>query len=67
MISEIDIYRIANIYREQYGEIALIEAMKKIEEFRADNNVEGMEVWNKIANIIEWMQMPPELLDSTCH
>jgi len=66
MIKEIDIYRTAQIYIDQYGGMALLEAMKRIEKYSSIRNESGMLVWNRIADAIQWIQMPTNLIDKTC-
>jgi hypothetical protein len=65
MIQDIDIYRTANVIITQYGEHALLEAMSRIERYRAFGNDSGMRVWERIADAIEWMQMPASLSAET--
>lgn len=65
MPSDIDIYRTAKIFIDQHGDAALMQAMNRIESYRAHNNQNGMHVWERIANAIEWMQMPPNLTGDT--
>ncbi|MDD3020694.1 MAG: hypothetical protein PHX61_06905 [Alphaproteobacteria bacterium] len=67
MIEEIDIYRVAQIYINQYGSRALLEVMKRIEKFHLAGDEEGEIVWNKIADAIQWMEAPVDLVDTTCH
>lgn len=67
MVEEIDIYRTAKIYVEQYGDMALHEAIKRIEKYYSIGNESGMAVWDKIADAIHWMQMPADLVDTVCH
>lgn len=67
MIEEIDIYRTAQIYVETYGGRALLEAMKRIDQYHSIGNESGIKVWNRIADAIQWIQMPPDLVDATCH
>ncbi len=67
MIEDLDIYRTAQIYVDQYEGRALLEAMKRIEKYRSIGNENGMIVWNKIADAIQWLQMPADLVDTTCH
>lgn len=67
MIEELDIYKTAKIYVDQYGEEALLKAMSRVENYRSIGNENGMTIWNKIADAIQWMQMPADLVDTTCH
>ena len=61
MIEEIDIYRSANVLIGQYGDGALLEAMSRLERYRATGNAQGMTVWRRIADAIENIQMPANL------
>jgi hypothetical protein len=63
MITEIDIYRTARVLIGQYG--ALIEAMNRLEKYRALGNNNGMVVWQRIANAVETLQIPAHLTTET--
>lgn len=65
MIEEIDIYRTANVLIGQYGEGALLEAMDRLEKYRAIGNNQGMAVWRRISDAIENIQMPANLTSQT--
>ena len=67
MIEESDIYRVAQIYIDQYEDTALLEAIKRVEKYHSIGNEDGMVLWNKIADAIQWIQMPVDLVDTTCH
>lgn len=67
MIAELDIYRTAKIYMDQYGEDAIFQAMYRAENYREIGDETAMMVWNKIVDAIEFLQMPTELVDPTCH
>lgn len=67
MIEDIDIYRTAQIFIDQYGEEALFKAMHRVEKYRSIGNQNGMALWGEIADAIQWMQMSPDLVGSTCH
>lgn len=67
MISEIDIYRTANVLIGQHGGKALLEAMNRIEQYRRIGNTKGMQVWGRIADAVETLQMPAHLSTKTCH
>ena len=67
MISDIDIYRSANVLIGQHGDGAILEAMKRLEQYRSIGNTHGMNVWRRIADAIEILQMPPHLSTQTCH
>lgn len=67
MIEELDIYKAAKICIDEYGDGALLIAMGRIESFRSAGDENAMTLWNKIADAIQWMQMPADLVDTTCH
>jgi hypothetical protein len=67
MILEIDIYRTANVLIGQHGGKALLEAMNRVEQYRRIGNAKGMEVWRRIADAVETLQMPPHLSTQTRH
>ena len=66
-IPDIDIYRSATVLIGQYGGGALLEAMNRIEKYRAIQNESGMNVWRRIADAIEALQIPPDLSTQTMH
>ena len=65
MIEEIDIYRTANVLIREYGEGALLEAMNRVEIYRAIGNDQGMAVWRRISDAVENIQMPANLTTQT--
>jgi hypothetical protein len=65
MITEIDIYRTASVLIGQYGGGALLEAMDRLEKYRAIGSNQGMAVWRRIADAIENIQMPANLTSQT--
>jgi hypothetical protein len=67
MIPDIDIYRSANVLIGQYGDGATLEAMNRLEKYRRIGNNDGMNVWRRIADAIETLQIPPNLSAQTCH
>jgi len=67
MIQDIDIYRSANVLITQYGEGALLEAMNRLEKYRVIGNASGMNVWRRIADAIEALQIPAHLGTQTTH
>jgi len=67
MIREIDINRTANVLIGQYGEAALLEAMHRVERYRRIGNSSGMDVWRRISDAIETLQIPPRLSTQTIH
>lgn len=67
MISEIDIYRTADVLIGQYGDEALLEAMYRVERYRRIGNSKGMAVWRRIGDAIETLLIPPQLSTQTSH
>jgi hypothetical protein len=67
MVQEIDIYRTAQVIIDQYGEDAVLEAMKRIDKYLERNNANGAILWNRIADAILTLQMPENLIDATVH
>ena len=59
MISELDIYRAANLLIVRHGTDALIEAAKMIDRMLGQGDMEGREVWRRIKRAIEALQAPP--------
>jgi len=58
MISEIDIYRAANLVIERHGADALIEAARMIDLMLDHGDPEGQRVWQRIRRAIETSQAP---------
>ncbi len=58
MISEIDIYRAANLVIERHGADALIEAARMIDRMLDHGDPEGQRVWQRIRRAIETLQAP---------
>jgi hypothetical protein len=52
---------------DQYGEGALLEAMNRQEKYRLIGNDGGMNVWRRIADAIEALQIPVHLSTQTAH
>ena len=67
MIAELDIYRTAKIYIDQYGEEALFQAMCRAENYREVGDNNGAALWGKIADAIDWLQLPADSFAQTCH
>jgi len=51
-VSDLDIWRSANLLIKQHGETAWDEAVVKYFEFHQIHDVEGMAVWRRIAKAI---------------
>jgi hypothetical protein len=67
MIPDLDIYRTANVLIGQSGGRALLEAMYRLELYRAIGNEKGASVWRRIADAIEALQMPAHLSAGAVH
>ncbi len=59
MISEIDIYRAANLVIERHGADPVIEAARMIDRMLELSDAEGRSVWKRIKSAIEHLQAPP--------
>jgi hypothetical protein len=59
MITELDIYRAANLLIDRYGDGALTEAAQMIDRMLADDDSEGRIVWRRIKRAIEALQATP--------
>ena len=58
MISELDIYRAANLLIERHGADALIEAARLIDRMLERGDGDGQLVWMHIRRAIEALQAP---------
>lgn len=67
MIEERNIYKTAKIYVDHYRDDALFRAMGRTETYRETGSQQGMIIWNKIADAIQWVQMPSSPVDKACH
>ncbi len=59
MISDLDIYRAANLLIERHGADALIEAARMIDRMLDHGDPEGQAMWRRIRRTIEALQAPP--------
>ena len=59
MISDLDIYRAANLLIDRHGAAAPIEAGKMIDRMLDIGDTEGRLVWWRIKRAIEALQAPP--------
>jgi len=59
MVSNLDIYRAANMLIERYGDKALIEAAKMIDRMLDHGDVAGRDVWRRIRRAIADLQAQP--------
>jgi hypothetical protein len=60
MITDLDIYRAANMLIEQHGADALIEAGRMIDRMLDHGDLEGRAVWRRIKTAIEALQAAPK-------
>ena len=58
MISDLDIYRAANLLIERHGADAVIEAARMIDRMLDHGDREGQLVWHRIRGAIEALQAP---------
>jgi hypothetical protein len=63
VISQIDIYRAANLLIEHHGADAVTEAARLADLMLERGDREGQLVWFRIKKAIDWLQSPP----STAH
>lgn len=54
------IYKTAELLIEIHGNYALLEVMHRIEHSWISADVLSAEEWQKVANLIEWMQISSE-------
>lgn len=59
MISDLDIYRAANLLIDRHKANALIEAAQMIDRMLANGEEEGRLVWRRIKRAIEKLQAAP--------
>jgi hypothetical protein len=59
MITDLDIYRAANLLIDRYGHDALTEAARRVDRMLADGDSEGRIVWRRIKRAIEALQAAP--------
>ncbi len=56
MISDLDIWRAAQVMVKRYGDDAAIEAAKRADEFLDQGIIDGERVWTRIMTAIEELQ-----------
>jgi hypothetical protein len=59
VISELDIFRAANLPIDRHGGDALIEAARMIDRVLELGDPEGRQVWRRITRAIEQLQAAP--------
>ncbi len=52
MISELDIYRTANLLIDQHGEGAYMQAVKRRDEMQRKGDAEGRHVWRQVITAV---------------
>ncbi|MSO92222.1 MAG: hypothetical protein EXQ86_02335 [Rhodospirillales bacterium] len=57
MATNSEIYRAADLLIKEFGELAAVGAVVKVDQFEREGNVEGHAVWTRILKAVE------ELLD----
>lgn len=67
MISELDIYRSANILIRQHGEDALIEAAMRADAMLERGDPKGCAVWKRIVRAVEILLAEQLPLGETTH
>lgn len=61
------VYMTAETIIAEHGGAAIIQAMIRIEECRAESDENGMALWRKIADAVEWIQDTNIIVHETCH
>ena len=56
MISDLDIWRAAQVMSKRYGDGAATEAAQRANEFLDQGNLDGQRVWMRIVQAIEELQ-----------
>ncbi len=56
MISDLDLWRAANVMVKRYGDGAATEAAMRADEFLDQGNIDGQRVWMRIMQAIEELQ-----------
>jgi hypothetical protein len=59
LVTDLDIYRAANMLIQRHGADALIEAARMIDRMLDRSDAEGRQVWRRIKQAIEALQAPP--------
>jgi hypothetical protein len=58
MISELDIYRAANLVIKRHGADAVIEAARMVDRMLELGDLEDRDLWRRIRRAIEVLQVP---------
>lgn len=67
MISELDIWRSAQVMLKRYGDDATVEATKRADEFLDTDNTSGVVIWRRILKAIEELQRRQPKEDEAVH
>ncbi len=67
MISDLDIYRSANEFIKQHGEVADIEAAMRADECLTARDMEGEAVWLRIVKAVEELMSKERPDDAEVH
>ena len=62
MITKIDVFRTANLFIQQYGEDAAIQAAMKADEMLERGDLDGKAVWLRVGKAVEELlsKTPPQ-------
>lgn len=58
LISDLDIWRAANVLIQQHGDGAEIVAARRVDDMLERGDAEGRQVWHRIRHAIEALQAP---------
>ncbi len=67
MVSDIDIYRTANILVKQHGEDAPIHAAMRADELLEEGDLDGYAVFKKVVKAVETLLTRETPLDAVIH
>ena len=62
MISDLDIYRAANLVIQRHGPDAVLEAARMIDRMLELGDVEGRALWQRVRRAIEALQAPADVV-----
>lgn len=54
-VSDLDIFRTANVLIQQHGQSAVSEAKERLEEYKQAQNNDGICLWTKIVEAVIWL------------
>lgn len=67
MMLETDIYHSANVFINKYGKDAVQEAYRHYDTVRALEDEEGVRLWHRIIEAIEWLQSEHKPAEGISH